>query len=331
MGVIYHAHDPMLERDVALKVMAAADRGRSGPEGPLRARGARGRPDRPPERAHRVRPGVPPRRLALHRDGAAQGQGPAQDAPARPAAAARAQDRRDPAGARGAGPGPSGRHRPPRHQAREHLPQRGRDGEDHGLRRRPLHHGEHHRHGLDHGHRRLHVARAGAGGEGGRPQRPLEHGLHALRAARRPAAVQRRHPDDGLLQDHARRCPTCWSCPKGAVYDRLRAVVAHGLAKDPDQRYPTAADFAVRPPRVPDRGLEPGRPRRPARAAGRCRTSRATMDLGAVAASAVANKAAGAAAAPAEAPRLRRRLPPAAAPPAAPAARAPAIRCPSSG
>ena len=76
MGMVYLAHDTMLERDVALKVMVAniADDPELKQRFEREAK-ARGEDD-PPQRGDGLRPRLPHRQLALHRHGAPEGPGP---------------------------------------------------------------------------------------------------------------------------------------------------------------------------------------------------------------------------------------------------------------
>ena len=89
-----------------------------------------------------------------------------------------------------------GRHRPPRHQAREHHDRQRHRGEDRRLRRRGA---EEEPGGADRGARLavLHVARADPGQEPDLPQRHVFARRGALRAAHRPAPVLRRQPGSG--------------------------------------------------------------------------------------------------------------------------------------
>ena len=88
----------------------------------LPPRGAGDEPPDPPEHGE----GLPVRRargrLALHRDGAPRGQEPQSGRPQRGAAAGRAGDPRLDPGLRSAPGGAPPGHRPPRFEAREHLP-----------------------------------------------------------------------------------------------------------------------------------------------------------------------------------------------------------------
>ncbi len=134
MGTVYLAHDTILERDVALKVMVAQIADDPELKAALRARGQGRREDDPPERGERLRP-------RRHTDGSpfiVMELLKGQDLHKRCA-----RRRRSPWSGRSTSscrcsrprPRPQGRHRPPRHQARQHLHQRRRHGEDHGLRR----------------------------------------------------------------------------------------------------------------------------------------------------------------------------------------------------
>ena len=55
MGVVLKAHDPMIERDVAIKVLADHLAGRRGGAGPLPRRGQGGREAQPPQRRRHLR------------------------------------------------------------------------------------------------------------------------------------------------------------------------------------------------------------------------------------------------------------------------------------
>jgi hypothetical protein len=153
------------------------------------------------------------RRHAVHRDGAARGQEPPHGVPQRGADRVEAGVQ-DPVAdvqlaRRGAPPG----HRPPRSQAREHLPReprrRSRVREDPRLRHRQ---GDARRqlgrpagaaadrHRPDAGHARVHVARAADGQAARRPQRRLRARRAGLRAADRAPALPRRQGPGGA--DH---------------------------------------------------------------------------------------------------------------------------------
>ena len=157
------------------EVPAARSRARLADDRALPARGAHGLGAEPSQHLHHLRGGRA-RGAPVHRDGAARGahageqdrRTPARDRP--PAPPGRADCRRARRRARA-------RHPAPRHQARQHLRHRARAGQDPRLRagqdgagrRRPHAVGDDDRNRLpDHrarrgdGHRRLHVARAGA-------------------------------------------------------------------------------------------------------------------------------------------------------------------------
>ena len=184
MGQVYLAHDTVLDRDVALKVMVAqiAD----DPE--LKQRFER--------EARAVAKMQHPNLVTVFDLGSHHGspfiamellEGPGPPEGRAPDASddRRAQRGGDRAGAGRARPRPPGRHRPPRHQARQHLHPGRRVGEDHGLRGGAPDDRLHDRHRQHRGNGGLHVARAGEGREGGRAQRPVQRGLHVLRARSR--------------------------------------------------------------------------------------------------------------------------------------------------
>jgi hypothetical protein len=173
---------------------------------PFPARGPRRRLPRPPPHPRRPRHRLRPRRR-LRRLRAAARPDPAPKARVR--SAPRPQGRRlrraDLPGTRG---GARARRRPPRPQAREPVPDRGRPGQDPRLRPReadrPLRrrvrppagrdpqrdHGS----GAGDGDGRVHVARAGARAEGGRALGHLRTGGGALRDAVGTAGLRREHP-----------------------------------------------------------------------------------------------------------------------------------------
>ena len=273
MGIVYLAHDTDPRARRGPQGHGRPDRRRPRAEAALRARGQGRREDDAPERGERLRPRQPHRRLALHRDGAPEGQDLQKAMRHAAADVPRAQGRDHRPGAGGPRPRPPGRHRPPRHQAREHLHQPRRHREDHGLRRGAPHHRLHDRHRQHRGHRRLHVARAGEGRQGRRPQRPLQRRLHALRAARGPAALPRREPHGDLLQDHPRGAELRPD-PGGPEYDALHADPAEGAGQEPRRALPDGLRLRDRPARVPAsarhlrlRRARPRGPRRPGGAA----------------------------------------------------------------
>ena len=111
---------------------------------------------------------------------------------------------------RGARLRPPEGHRAPRHQAGQHHDRGRRHGQDHRFRNcqdhrlRAVHDDR-----LDRRHAALHVARAGAGADRGRPLRPVLAGGDRLRDADRREAVHRRAPHHGGLQDRGRRAGRC--------------------------------------------------------------------------------------------------------------------------
>ena len=194
MGAVYRAFDPVLEREVALKVMLpqiAED-----PEQKQRfEREARAV-------ARLTHPNVVTVfDLGYHTDGAPyivmellQGERPPPHPGPGADPAARAEGLHRPAGARRARPGPQGRHRPPRHQARQRVhhratgrPRSWTSASRASARRAPPP-------GAAPGNRGLHVSRAGERRPGRRPQRPVQRRLAAVRAAHRPATVRGRDP-----------------------------------------------------------------------------------------------------------------------------------------
>ena len=115
----------------------------------------------------------------------------------------RREDRRGAADLRGPGLRPRPRHRPPRPQAGQHPHPARRQGQDHGLRAGPPERlGDDDDRNGD-GDPALHVPRAGQGPEGGRALRHLRARVRLLRAPVRPQAVRRRVDARGALQDHA--------------------------------------------------------------------------------------------------------------------------------
>ena len=92
-------------------------------------------------------------------------------------------------------------------------------------------------------HRALPLARAGARRDRRQPQRPLLHRLPALRAAHRAPAVHRRVPRVDRLPARERAAGA--AVAGRPVGDRRRStpIVLTALAKDPAERYQTAAEM----------------------------------------------------------------------------------------
>ena len=130
-------------------------------------------------------------------------------------------------------------HRPPRHQAGEPPARRARPPRRRRLRHRPRRRGLVAHPGRPGArHRRLPVARAGARQARHRRQRPLLAGRRRLRAAHRPPALPgraRRRP--GPPARRGRHPHLATSGPRSTRCSSAR------MAKDPDERYPTAARF----------------------------------------------------------------------------------------
>ena len=158
------------------------------------------------------------------------------------AQAARARARRDAPGPRDRHhrPGPprrplraQARRRAPRLQAPQRDPRRGGPRQGHRLRDRARRRLGHDRDRLDHGHRPVPLARAGAGRAGQPALGPLLDRRDALRAADRPRAVRRRVAGHDRAQARLRaaRIPPAELNP--AIGPALDAVVMRALEKDP--------------------------------------------------------------------------------------------------
>ena len=93
-------------------------------------------------------------------------------------------------------------------------------------------------------HRRLPVARAGQRRARHTGQRPLRPRRRRVRAARRPPAVRRGEPDRRGGGAHACADPVR-PRDEPALPPKLDAVFSRALAKDPEARYRTAAEFVA--------------------------------------------------------------------------------------
>ena len=243
MGVVYKAHDPLLERDVALKVML-----------PKVAEDAEGK-IRFEREAKAIARMVHPHvvtvfDLGYHTDGSPfiamellRRRGPAARDAAGDAALPRPEDRDRAPGPEGLGRAHRRGHRPPRHQARQRLPHPRRQRQDHGLRRR-VHEVQGDGRRDRGGNPRLHVAGAGrAAAQRGRAQRPVQRGGDALRARLGPTALPRREP----ASRSSTRSPTKsrrWSSRKVPSTRRSGPSSGKCLVKEVGERYQTAAAFA---------------------------------------------------------------------------------------
>jgi hypothetical protein len=198
-----------------------------GPPAPLRDRGPRRRPARPPQRRHRPRRRLP-RGTPLPRPRVARGRDAAGDAPAArgPAASAgRHLGARDLPRSRRR---PRPRHRPPRPQARERLSNRRRPRQAPGLRSRQAARAARHARGAgapDHdvghlawgpaGDGRLHGPGAGEGGDAGPAHRRLRPGSGSLRDGGGAARLRGGDASRGPRRDPARRAARARLAPAG--------------------------------------------------------------------------------------------------------------------
>ena len=242
MGAVYQAFDPHLERDVALKVMLPqfADQ----PEHKLRfEREARAV-------ARMMHPNVVTVfDLGYHTDGSPyivmellKGRDLLHLLRDEPALDLRRKVDRRP-GAGGPRTRAQGRHRPSRHQARQRLHRRERRRQDHGLRDRPHQRERGGRLGPGRGHGELHVAGAGDGRSGRRAQRSLQRRLHAGGDGRRAAAVRVRQRDEHALPHRPQPADPGPAGRRGR--GPAGAALHQALAKDPAERFATAAEFAA--------------------------------------------------------------------------------------
>ena len=139
--------------------------------------------------------------------------------------------------------GAAARHRASRHLAAEHPAVEERRGEARRLRARE---GEQpardHRPGRREGQVQLPVARGGARRGGRRAHRRVRARHHPVGAAHRPPAVLRRRPYETVELVRQARVPSIAALnPK--IAPELEAIVRKALARDPDERYQTAADL----------------------------------------------------------------------------------------
>ena len=202
MGRVYRAHDPVLDRPVALKTVSPALLA-PGHARPVPARGPCRRTPLAPEHRHDLR-GRRGGRHSLHRDGARGGHRAERGPPCPRPLPARAE-----------GPDHGGRlprarlrppdgGRPPRRQAREHPRRPRRHGQDPRLRDRPARRVRHDAGRHRARHAELPLARAAAG-RAGRPARGhVGGGRDPLRDAVGAAAVRGAH-DHGARAPHRQR------------------------------------------------------------------------------------------------------------------------------
>ena len=218
MGVLYRGFDPVLDREVAIKLMLAdfsEDTEQMRPR--LLPRGARGRQAAAPQHRHdlRVRRRV---QRPVHRDGVpARHAARCPDALAAAAHARRQAECHRPVVRRLELRARAGR-RPSRRQAGQRLPPRGRHGEAARLRHREADDVDADAPGRCARQRVVHVARAGGRQRLGRwPRRHVLDRRGALRDARAAQAVRGRRADRGHPQDpegrsDARSRPTSRAC-----------------------------------------------------------------------------------------------------------------------
>ena len=247
MGMVYKAHDRMLDETVAIKVLRARVRQHHRDAAALQheIKLARKVSHRNVCRIHEYGEDGGLRYISMEFL-----DGTDLEAALRPAgrlSRPRGLRRHDPGGG-----GPAG------HPRRGHHPPRPEDPQPHARRARGScgswtsasprargdGHGRPHRHRRGDGHARVHEPRAGRGREDRRALRHLLAGRRGLRDLHRPGALPRRHPvatifkhiQDPVPFEAERRRSSSRPAPAGA---------APALAKDRDQRYATAAEVAV--------------------------------------------------------------------------------------
>ena len=135
------------------------------------------------------------------------------------------------------------RDHPPRLQAAQRHRRRRGPREGHRLRHRPRRRVGHDGDRLDHGHRAVPLARAGAGPRRQRAVGPLLGRDHPLRAAHRPRAVRGRVGGDDRAQAGLRGAGAAEPSSTRASRRELEAVVLRALAKEPRERFADADEF----------------------------------------------------------------------------------------